>query len=216
MFLFDHCRWRRMHCLTRPAVAAFGGIKGMLGGLVRWVLMLGGGRPTVDLLAEIRAAFPAAPYPGDATLSDCWCEECAWSVRNLRGKSWKQLRVEDVGGDGGCLSHRAFRYYLPGLLCLTVQHPDEFSLSSEVNGRLVVHDRAGPEEAREVSETVRRLSPRQRRVLERFLLWLGGQGWQAPILVEAALTAVRDGRVVPYDSVELMRWCRVREVDAGA
>src|SRR5689334_12412010 len=60
---------------------------------------------TMDLLAEIRAAFPAIPYPGDATLSDCWCEECAWSLRNLRGKSWMQLRIEDgIGGEGAILS----------------------------------------------------------------------------------------------------------------
>jgi hypothetical protein len=39
----------------------------------------------MDLLAEIRAAFPVCPYPGDAVLSDCWCDECEFSVRNLRG-----------------------------------------------------------------------------------------------------------------------------------
>jgi hypothetical protein len=169
----------------------------------------------MDLLAEIRAAFPATPYPGDATLSDCWCEECAWSLRNLRGKSWKQLRVEDVGGDGGYLSHKAFRYYLPGLLCLAVQHPDELDLSCEINARLLISDKDASKDAAEVQETVRRLSTRQRGVMSRFLLWLRDQGWQAPMLIEAALRAVRDGQVEPYDSDELMRWCRSREVSIG-
>jgi hypothetical protein len=170
----------------------------------------------VDLLAEIRAAFPAAPYPGDATLSDCWCDECAWSLRNLRGKSWMRLRVEDgVGGEGAFLSVRAFRYYLPGLLCLAVQHPDEYSLSSRVNEGLVVSDGAATKEAEAVRETVHRLSPRQRGVLARFLFWLDGQGWQAPILIEAALGAVREDRVTPFDLEELMRWCRSREAAAG-
>jgi hypothetical protein len=166
----------------------------------------------VDLLAEIRAAFPATLYTGDATLSDCWCEECAWSVRYLRGKSWMQLRVEDcVGGEGAFLSVNAFRYYLPGLLCLAVQHPDELHLATEINARLIVLDGAAPTEAEAVRETVRCLSPRQRNVVARFLLWLADQGWQAPILTEAALGAVRDGQVVPVSYDELMRWCRSQQ-----
>jgi hypothetical protein len=172
---------------------------------------------TVDLLAETRAAFPAAPYPGDAMLSHCWCEECVWSVRNLRGKPWTQLRIEDgVGGEGGFLSDRAFHYYLPGLLCLALQHPDETHLASEINARLVVLDRAAPTEAEVVVERVRRLTPRQRVVIVRFLIRLSDQGWQAPVLTEAALSAVRDGQVMPVDSEELMRWCRSRGASAGA
>jgi hypothetical protein len=171
---------------------------------------------TVDLLAETRAAFPASHYPGDAMLSDCWCEECEWSVRNLRGKSWTQLRVEDgVGGEGAFLSVRAFRYYLPGLLCLALQHPDETHLASVINARLVVLDRAAPMEAEVILETVRRLTPRQRGVIVRFLTWLSDQGWQAPVLTEAALRAVRDGQVMPVNSEELMRWCRSRGASAG-
>jgi hypothetical protein len=166
----------------------------------------------MHLLAEIRAAFPATPYPGDATLSDCWCEECEWSVRYLRGKSWMQLGVEDcVGGVGAFLSVRAFRYYLPGLLCLSVQHPDELNLATEINARLVVMDGAAPTEAEAIRETARGLSPRQRNVVARFLFWLGDQGWQAPLLIEGALGAVRDGEVMPIRYDDLMRWCRSQE-----
>src|SRR5262249_22197965 len=51
----------------------------------------------------------------------------------------------------------------------------------------------------------------------RFLQWLSGQGWQAPVLVEAALKAVRDRRVEPYSHEELLAWCRAREAEnAGA
>jgi hypothetical protein len=170
----------------------------------------------MDLLAEIRAAFPAAPYPGDATLSDCWCEDCAWSVRNLRGKSWKQLRVADLGDDGGQMSNRAFRYYLPGMLCLAGQHPADLHLASAINARLVVDDQAAPEKVEAVRVTVRRFSPRQRGVLVRFLRWVGDQGWQAPILIEAALRAVADGQVEPYDHEELLRWIRSRNAASDA
>jgi hypothetical protein len=166
----------------------------------------------MDLLAEIRAAFPLSPYPGDAVLSDCWCEECAFSVRNLRGKSWRQLRLDDFNGENSHLSLRAFRYYLPGLLCLAVQHPDELNLACEVNARLVVSDREAPERTTEVQETVGRLSAKQGRVVARFLQWLAGQAWQAPVLVEAALRAVRDRSVEPYRHEELMAWCRARAV----
>ncbi|MFO0889075.1 MAG: DUF6714 family protein [Isosphaeraceae bacterium] len=128
-----------------------------------------------------------------------------------------QLRVEDcVGGDGAYLSTRAFRYYLPGLLCLAVQHPDEVHLASEINARLVVMDRSSPKESETVLETVRRLSPRQREVIARFLQWLSGQEWPAPLLIDAALRAVRDGQVVPVNSEELMRWYRAREASSGA
>lgn len=165
----------------------------------------------MDLLAEIRAAFPATPYPGDDTLSDCWCDECEWSVRNLRGKSWKQVRIEDgIGSEGASLSVRACRYYLPAMLCLAVQHPDDHRLASAINARLVVIGPAEPEEINTVGDTVRRLSPRQRGALVRFLIWVGGQGWQSPMLIEAALRAVRDGRVVPVDSEELRLWTKAR------
>jgi hypothetical protein len=171
---------------------------------------------TMDLLTEIRAAFPAAPYPGDVSLSDCRSNECEWSVRSLRGKSWMQLRVEDVGGDGAFLSVRAFRYYLPGLLCVALQHPDATHLASEINARFVVLARAPPAATEVVLETVLRLSLRQRGVIARFLLWLNEQGWQAPVLIEAALRAVRDGQVIPVIYEELMRWCRSRETSIGA
>jgi hypothetical protein len=167
----------------------------------------------MDLLAEIRAAFPALSYPGDAVLSDCWCDECEFSVRNLRGKSWRQVRLEDFNGENAQMSPRAFRYYLPGLLCLAVQHPDELDLACEVNARLIVSDLDPPERAKAIRETLSRLSVRQRRAVARFLQWLGGQGWQAPILVEAALKAVKGRRVEPYSHGELMAWCQTREAE---
>ncbi len=167
----------------------------------------------MDLLAEIRAAFPASPYPGDDVLSDCWCDECEFSVRNLRGKSWKQLRLEDFNGENAHMSPRAFRYYLPGLLCLAVQHPDKLNFACEVSARLIVSDLHPPQAADTVREIVSHLSVKQRRSLTRFLEWLGGQGWQAPILVEAALRAVRDGLVEPYSHKDLMAWCNPRKAE---
>lgn len=189
-----------------------------------------------DLLKEIRAAFPASAYPGDATLlGDCRCEECEWSVHNLRGKSWMQLLIEDMDGEGNMLSHEAFRYYLPGLLCLAVQHPVESMLECVIIERLSVFLQQRPAKAEavtetvcqltpmqpdhanqldkvdSVTETVRQLTPMQRGAVERFLRWVGGSDLHAPIVIEAALQTVRDGRVARFDIEEVMRWNRLRE-----
>lgn len=171
----------------------------------------------MDLLDEIRAAWPSTPYPGDRVLfSDCWCDECAWAVRSLRGKSWKEIDVCDLGGDGGRMSDEAFRYYLPGVLALSVQHPDETHLSCEVNLRFVFSRREGWKRQQSVSMLARTLSPRQREVMLRYFDWLDDQRWQAPILIAAAKRAVH-GEIEPYSADELDRWHRRRadELEAG-
>ncbi len=163
----------------------------------------------MDLLGEIRAAFRATPYPGDAILSNCWCDECEFSVRNLRGKSWKELRIEDLNDcEGGHLAYTAFRYYLPGLMCLAVQNPDELDLSGRVVGGFIVAKSDHAERVVAVRNMVKRLSTRQRAAIVRFFQWLDLQGWQAPVLIQSAMLAASDGRVVPYDTEELLHWCR--------
>lgn len=121
------------------------------------------------LLAEILAAFPPTPYPGDRMLSDCWCEECAWSVRNLRGKSWKQAQLEDFNlGDGGRVSTDAFGYYLPAMLTLAIRHPDETHLACEINSRFVTFIESRDNEIETIQQTVSRLSKPQRTTLVHF------------------------------------------------
>jgi hypothetical protein len=169
--------------------------------------------PDRALLAEIRAAFPPTPYPSDQILSKCWCEECAWSVRRLRGKSWKQVRPEDFNpGDGGHLSSRAFRYYLPALLAFAVQHPDEVHFASEINGRLVFFTGQREDKLEAVQQTVSHLSKLQRTMLIRFLQWLQNQGWQAPMLIDAAVKAVAEGRVDPIPLQAFQAYCRAQEL----
>ncbi len=165
----------------------------------------------MDLLNDIRAAWPTTPYPGDQVLSDCWCDECEFSVRSLRGKSWGQIGVGDVGGESGQMSAEAFRYYLPGILALSVQHPDELHLASEINLRFVFsdHSHERPKARENLSRLTRTLSPRQREVLVRYFDWLANQEWQAPILIAAAIRAVY-GMIEPFSFDELDRWNRQR------
>ena len=167
----------------------------------------------MSLLAKIRAAWPATPYPGDHILSNCWCEECAFSVRDLRGKSWKQLTVGDLGSGSGELSADAFLYFLPGILSLSIQDPDGDHLAGEVNRWFVYSDSeyepAGASER--IARLVSRLSQRQREVLLEYLDWLAAEDWQAPMLIASAKRAIADGVVEPYSMEELLSWCRERE-----
>ena len=166
----------------------------------------------MHLLAEIRAAFPALPYPGDKVLSDCWCEECAWSVRNLRGKSWKQTRVADFNSsDGGHLSREAFRYYLPAMLTFAVQQPDEVHFAGEINARFVAITGAPNDRIEDIQKTVARLSKPQRVMLVHFFEWLRGQGWQAPIVVDAAIKAGSDDCVEPIPADAIWEHVRIQE-----
>lgn len=160
----------------------------------------------MDLLAEIRSAFPHTPYPGDQVLSDCWCEECSWAVRNLRGKSWKQIKLDDINGDGDQMTDDAFRYYLPALLSLSVQHPSEYHLASRVTSRLVACDRDPPERAETIQKMVSSLSKLQRTALGRFLDWLDGKYNLDPI-IGAAKRTVAELRVYPYSYQEVLQWC---------
>jgi hypothetical protein len=174
----------------------------------------------MDLLNQIHAAWPSSPYPGDHLLSDCWCVECEFSVSSLRGKSWKQLRPEDVGGETGHMSPEAFRYYIPGILSLSVQDPDEINLSCEINVRFVFsdHSHERPESQENLARLVGSLSQRQRKVLVEYFEWLAHQDWQAPLLIDAAKRAVGDRIIKPYSYDALDRWNRERaaELQTGA
>ena len=166
----------------------------------------------MDLLNDIRAAFPSTPYPGDRVLSECWCEECAWSVRNLRGKSWKQVRLDDLNlGDGGHLSPEAFRYYLPALLAFAVQHPDHFPLAGEINARFVAVCGDSDDEIQRIRKLVASLTKPQRATLVRFFQWLQAQGWQAPVLIDAAIKAVGDNLVEAIPAEALLEFARAKE-----
>ncbi len=170
----------------------------------------------MDLIAEIRAAWPVTPYPGDHILSDCWCEECEADYRKLRGKSWKQVKLANFCGENGRigLGPEAFAYYLPGILILSVQESDDFD-PCNVIGRFVFsdHQAEGPERQQDIRQLVGSFSKRQRQVLLFYFDWLSRQGWQAPMLITAAKRAISDNLVEPYSYNELLSWCQQRERD---
>jgi hypothetical protein len=183
--------------------ASVGAGKGLVGKLA--------GEFSMDMLAEIRAAFPVTPYPGNYLLSDCWCEECAWEVRNLRGKSWKELTLDDIGEEGARMSERAFRYYLPALLCLAVQHPDSWT-GSKIVDRFVVSDQAAPAAKERLAMLIRQFSARERRALVQFFKWSGDQAQEPAIRIESAIAAAY-GEIEPYSHAKLLQL--IREKSSG-
>ena len=165
----------------------------------------------MDLLAEIRGAFPVTPCPGDRVLSDCWCDECAWAVHRLQGKSWKQVTVEDFNAsEGGRLSNQSFRYYLPAMLLFAVRYPDEVHFASEITSRFVVIAPANHDQIQRVQQSLNGLSNRQRTTLVCFFDWLREQEWQSSLLIDAATDAINGSEVVPVDSAALLKEYQAR------
>jgi hypothetical protein len=163
-----------------------------------------------SLIETIRAAWPATPYPGDHVLSDCWCEECEFSVRSLRGKSWKQLRPNDINGETSHMSNGAFAYYLPGLLLLSIKHDmdglDGYVLGhfSSLETQSKTFDHA--QQSEHLLRMASRFSDAQRTALSRYFDWIDQQGFQCPAFVRSAPALVLDGKIDAVPHQEVMTW----------
>jgi hypothetical protein len=61
---------------------------------------------TVDLIAQIDAAFGARPYPGDDNITRCSydkdqpCSECAEMAGYFKGRSWRSVTGEELRLEG--------------------------------------------------------------------------------------------------------------------
>lgn len=173
----------------------------------------------MGLREDIWAAFPYTPYPGDRILTTCACDECRWEVRNLRGKSWKQIGVSDLGGDGGSMSPEAFRYYLPGLLVLALNNPPDASMITAL--QIVPYLTVSETEKRienalqSKQMTIGRLTRRQRDVIVRFLDEVGEDG-QIPEMLRSARENVLTGEVRPFSDAVVRDWLRQQSQQSEA
>ena len=170
----------------------------------------------MELLHRVNSAWPATPYPGDQLLSDCWCHECQFSVSSLRGKNWRQLKIEDTSGETCRLNRQAFLYYLPALLALSLRYPDEVRLPCLINERFIQCDISPTDEEEGIRKLLRSLSTIQKHVLCDYLDWMARQKWQPLLLIEPAKVALATGRIEPYSYDQLVRWCRNRECESLA
>ncbi|MFO1019975.1 MAG: DUF6714 family protein [Planctomycetales bacterium] len=113
-------------------------------------------------------AFAKNRRPADEALTECDCEECQAEVQNLKGKTWSQITLADIGpfsGNINDLTPAAFYYFLPGLLLLTLDHPDADWIAEAVIFRLTESDREGNHVSSRLRQDLIRLNPYQREVL---------------------------------------------------
>jgi len=157
----------------------------------------------MSLRDEVLFAFSRTSYPGDDALTSCNCEDCRWEVARLRGKKWTRLSLDDFGAEDGnanvaLLLPAAFHYYLPGLLLLLLDHPEETQgwLLDRVLSRLTIPETADAGWRTKVEGIVKRLSARQREVAIAVI-----EQAKPPnhgLHVQSALSNLRDGAVTPY------------------
>jgi hypothetical protein len=157
---------------------------------------------------EVLFAFSKTPYPGDDALTSCNCDDCRWEVARLRGKKWTRLSLDDFGAEDGdsnvtLLTPAAFHYYLPGLLLLVLDHPEETEgwLLSSVISRLTIPENADAATRSTVEGIITRLSTRQREVLVALIEHVPAA--DHPVRVQSALSNLRDGAVSPYNSAAI-------------
>lgn len=166
----------------------------------------------MTLRDEVTFAFSKVPPPGDEALTSCDCEECRWEVGRFRGKRWNRLGPDDFGAeDGGAnvalLTPAAFHYFLPGLILVALDHPEERGIIlHKVICRLAASDREGEASRAEVDRFIGRLSGRQRRVLVEFIRRAEGSEPHVPMIWQSAVANLIDGVARPYNFVAALRW----------
>jgi hypothetical protein len=170
----------------------------------------------MELLQAIEAAFAAVPHPGENLLEGCHCDECRWSVSRFVGKDWRSLSHEDAVSDQpdaviANLSPSAFRFFLPGLMRLAIQHEDEGDMIDfDIEACLTVSD-ASRDLAAELARIQRRLdllNEDQRRSIIGFLEHLQAGGSHIPEVLRSASQNVSSGVARPYSQHLAAEWLR--------
>jgi hypothetical protein len=92
-----------------------------------------------DAERAIRAAFPIGEAPSPDAMRNDHCPECSETTARFMGKPWSELVAEDLGGnpEPGCLTAIGFRYYLPAMMLLSLEHPRQLDCFPDgVTGQL--------------------------------------------------------------------------------
>lgn len=87
-----------------------------------------------DLIARIRAAFEAAPLPGDDELLHPDCMDDCDILQFYGGVRWQDMTDEMVVYNYAAptaFGPKAFRHYLPAYLIWTLRHPDSPEYAGE-------------------------------------------------------------------------------------
>jgi len=169
---------------------------------------------------EIVRAFSKTPRPDDSELTSCPCEECRGVIHSFLGKRWSQLQTAGIEDSGsmGMLSPRGFQYFLPGLLLLWIDHPDDYpsmidaivariTFSDQTNvGRITISEEAKTRKRESVQKVIQQLGTRQRSVVADFLVSLESTHPHVPEVWKSAISNLRDGQARPYSQSTVDSW----------
>ena len=130
-----------------------------------------------SLIDAIRAAFASVRYPGDAhALRDevRGKSECEHIRNKIVGKPWSSLKVGDVAYKDNLtlyLTPEAYRYYLPGLMTLSLRNPEIYDLPAYIAEALTPKEADRRRQAAWSRNYREPFTVAQRDVIGRFLRW---------------------------------------------
>lgn len=153
------------------------------------------------LLKRIDQAFADWIYPGDAqVLRDQGCDEleCEQLRQTVVGKHWKALKIGDVAYRDNLvlyLTPAGYRYYLPGLMKLSLENPEIYDLPAYIASALTPPTKDRQPRGTWLADYKNAFAVDQRRVIRDFLIWANArfEGQSAYDAVGVALSTIWDG-----------------------
>ena len=153
-----------------------------------------------NLLKRIEVAFGSAPAPAqEQMLRDISCRdsECDAIRRDLIGKDWRALKIGTVAYRHSLplyLTSSGYRYYLPGLMRLSLLNPEIVDLPGYIANALTPPTNGQRRRASWMQDYKHAFTAEQQRVIRDFLRWAnnryeGGQWYES---AGRALSAVWD------------------------
>ena len=174
---------------------------------------------------SLNRLFSEVVRPGYAGLADSYPNEWESTLRQLDGKDWRTVKIEDFDSQGGILEGiqvlglKGFMFFLPGLVRIALTQPEPrymvaYALMTRFTQREALPQFTSTAErtlaALSLSEAQQRiaaLAPAQREFLARVLTSIQeSEPDLYSLLVDSAISNLRLGEIVPYRDKDLMQW----------
>jgi hypothetical protein len=162
-------------------------------------------RDAKELINDIDSAFAVWSYPGDAEiLRDDVCEhgECDVLRKSVVGKHWAALKIGDVAYKDSLVLYMTpagYRYYLPGLMKLSLLNPEIYDLPAYIAAALTPPNKDHRPRGQWSREYKEAFTYQQQQVIRDFLLWANarfesGNAWDPAGLALSAVWNDQDAR----------------------
>lgn len=153
------------------------------------------------LLKSIDQAFANSVYPGDARLfRDDGCDEteCEQVRQVVEGKHWAALKIGDVAYRDNLvlyLTPAGYRYFLPGLMKLSLKNPEIYDLAAYIASALTPATKDHQPRGNWLADYKNAFSVEQQRVIRDFLIWANTrfEGQSPYDAAGVALSTIWDG-----------------------